>query len=56
MFFDVETSMDVKGMFDKANNVQSISKNNFSTLIMSTFWGTSSGSCSNYPKIVICVI
>ena len=30
--FDVETSMDVKGMFDKANNVQSISINDFSTL------------------------
>ena len=30
--FDVETSMEVKGMFDKANNVQSISINDFSTL------------------------
>ena len=30
--FDVETSMDVKGMFDKANNIQSISINDFSTL------------------------
>ena len=30
--FDVETSMEVKGMFDEANNVQSISINDFSTL------------------------